>query len=280
MTTSAVSIGGLSLIGDSLLGGRWRVQSVDGWYSRAIGRNRVPRAQSDGDWPSTGVTNALTMTVKGSARFGSAADAKTASRALLALQGSASVPMVVTDALGTMQRMVEVDAVSTPPVRDRLVDWTVVVTAVDPLLYGLETFSQTTLEGSVGDGWQWPVDWPVDWGVPEGTTPGSVSVANAGTAAYWPRLRIDGPVTNPVVQVVETGAWVKYAGVVASGQWLNVLAGDRRVLLNGQVSRRALVSSSGDWLRVPVGGGSVSWTADDADPAAVLSVWGYEGAWW
>jgi hypothetical protein len=106
-----------------------------------------------------------------------------------------------------------------------------------------------------------------------------VSLENAGTASYHPRLRIDGMVANPVVQMVETGAWVRFYGTVAAGQWLDFDLGRRRVLLNGQVSQRNRVTFGGDWLAVPVGGGTVSWTADSYDSSHELSVWGYEGAW-
>jgi len=79
--------------------------------------------------------------------------------------------------------------------------------------------------------------------------------------------------------MVETGAWVRYGGPVLTGQYLDFDMANRRVLLQGKVSVRPQVSSSGDWLAVPVGGGSVAWTDDGGDPAALLSVWGNEGAW-
>lgn len=123
------------------------------------------------------------------------------------------------------------------------------------------------------------LQYPLDYGVPAGQTPGSISVGNTGTATYWPRLRIDGPVTNPVVTCNETGDQIRYTGSVLAGQWLDVDTTNRRVLLNGQVSVRRNVTSSGNWLAVPQGGASISWAADTVDPAAQLSVWSYEGAW-
>ena len=121
--------------------------------------------------------------------------------------------------------------------------------------------------------------WPRDWGVPPGTTPGAITLPNAGKAAYWPRLRITGPVPNPVVSMVETGDWIRYNDTLEAGQWLDIDCGNRRVLLNGQVSVRQRVTSGGRWLAVPEGGGSITWTADAANPEASLSVWGYESAW-
>ena len=44
------------------------------------------------------------------------------------------------------------------------------------------------------------------------------------------------------------------------------------------VNVRQKVTYTGNWLAVPVGGGSLTYSADDADPAAVLSVWSNEGA--
>jgi hypothetical protein len=112
-------------------------------------------------------------------------------------------------------------------------------------------------------------------------TPGSVSVPNAGTAAYWPTARIDGPVINPRVTLNETGDWVRVARSVAAGQWLEVDFANRRVLLNGipTLSMASVTTFSGRWLAVPVGGGSISWAADSADPAALLTINGFEGAY-
>jgi hypothetical protein len=158
--------------------------------------------------------------------------------------------------------------------------WQLVVNLPDPLLYGPETFASTTLAGSAGGtGLTYPLAYPLDYGVPPGVTPGAITLSNAGTAAYWPRLRIDGPVPNPSVSMVETGDTLRYNGTLAAGQWLDIDTANRRVLLNGQVSVRHLVSVTGRWLGVPIGGGSLTWTADAADPRATLSAWGFEGAW-
>lgn len=158
-------------------------------------------------------------------------------------------------------------------------EFSITLTAPDPLKYGAESFASTDLSGQVGTGRQYPLAYPLDYGVPQGQTSGAISVRNVGTAPYWPRLRIDGPVTNPVVTCNETGDWIRYEGSLLSGQWLDIDLGDRRVLLNGQVSVRQNVTSSGGWLFVPPSGASISWAADTADPAALLSVWSYEGAW-
>jgi hypothetical protein len=67
--------------------------------------------------------------------------------------------------------------------------------------------------------------------------------------------------------------------MVAAGTWLDIDLRNRSVLLNGRITVRPRVTSYGDWLSVPTGGGSITWVADDADPDASLSVWSFEGAW-
>ena len=280
MSTTEVSLSGFPLISASSLGGRWRVLSMDGWYSRAYRRNRQVKAQQPGAWPSTGNASDVPITVRGQAVFSDPVAAKSAARQFVAVAGQGSMDLFVQDSLGGLTRVVECDSATASPINELMFEWSLVLDATDPLAYGSPTFAQTTLASTAaGTGLVYPLAYPLDYGVPAGVTPGAVSLANAGTASYWPRLRIDGPVPNPTVTLVETGDWVHFEGTVTAGQWLDFDLANRRVLLNGQVSVRTAVSSSGAWLAVPPGGGSISWTADAADPAASLSVWGYEGAW-
>jgi hypothetical protein len=106
-----------------------------------------------------------------------------------------------------------------------------------------------------------------------------VSLRNDGTATYWPALRIDGPVTNPVVTVNETGDWVRIGRDITSGQWLDIDCAERSVLLNGQLSLAADVTFSGHWLGIPKGGASMTFNADSADSSALLGIYGTEGAY-
>lgn len=280
MTTTDVALDGFPLISTDHLGGRWRVLSLEGWYSLSYRRNRQAKAQQDGSWASSGNVSDAPITVRGQAVFTDAASAKSAARQFTANVGRGTVPFFVQDALGGLTRFVECDSASADPVNERMLSWSLVLDATDPLAYGQRTFGQTTLAATGGGtGLVYPLAYPLDYGIPPGVTPGAVSLANDGTAAYWPTLRIDGPVPNPTITLIETGDWVHLERSIDAGQWVDFDLANRRVLLNGQVSVRPQVSSSGSWLAVPAGGGSISWTADAADPAALLSVWGYQGAW-
>jgi len=275
-----VTVDGFQLVGTDAAGGVWKVTGLTGWYDGAQDRHdRLSKAQQAGSWPSTGHSDDIPISISGTARYADPVAAKLAARQFRTVGGHGTTEMLVEDAAGALTAGVERDGKSVDWVNHFMFTWSLLLTATDPLFYGPPTYASANLSTATpGAGKVYPVAYPLDYGIAPGVTPGAVAVANAGTAAYWPRLRVDGPVTNPVVTLVESGAWVRYAGSLLAGQWLDLDMAGRKVLLQGQVSQRVKVSSAGDWLSIPPGGGSVTWSADTADPAALLSVWGYEMA--
>jgi len=258
------------------------VSSAVGWDDGTEVRAGLQdRVQQSGSWDATGFSSSRKVALEGFVQERTGAAASALKDDLTALDPRLLYPLQVIDVDGvsraSMARVTGAAVVEwVNPLSFR---YTIEVTAPDPLKYGSPQFGATYLSGAAGTGLVYPRAYPLSYGVAAGVTPGSITAPNAGTAPYWPGLRIDGPVPNPVVTLAETGDWVKFNGTVLAGQWLDFDLASRRVLLNGQVSVRQFVSSSGSWLAVPPGGGSVSWAADAADPAAKLSVWSYEGAW-
>lgn len=282
MSTTLASFDGWPLIGATPAGGKSRLLTVDGWLAKAMRRDREAKAGQDGDWTNQGLIDGRPVTLTGTIEYGlDAASAALERRQIQALGGKGLAELAIQDALGALSAMVEVDGLrAVPSPRDTLTAWALVLHAPDPVLYGPSMYATTILEAvAAGTGRVWPRVWPRDWGTPAGVTPGAVTLPNGGTATYWPRLRIDGPVINPVVTLAETGAWVRIGRTIESGQWVDLDLGLRRVLLNGQVSIRSQVTFSGNWLGVPPGGASMSWAADTADPAALLHCWSHESAW-
>ena len=279
MSPNVVSVGGILLDVDS--GGSFRsVTDLAGWDDApGVRSGLLPKAQQDGDWDATGFSDGRVVTITGTVVEASTQDAYVVAQQLAALRPQQVVEVVVVNAsIGTLSAMARVTTGVKPSwIGTTAFEYTMTVSAPDSLKYGPPTYATATLSTATpGAGKVYPIAYPLDYGIAPGVTPGAVLVANAGTAAYWPRLRILGPVTNPVVTLVESGAWVRYTGSLLAGQWLDLDMANRRVLLQGQVSVRQSVSSAGDWLSVPPGGGSVTWSADTADPAALLSVWAYE----
>jgi hypothetical protein len=259
------------------------VTAMTGWKDAPdVHPGLTPKAQQDGAWDGTGFDGPRTVNLAGYVQEATPQAAHQVQQQLAALRPQSTQEFVVVHtAIGSLSAITRVTTgVKTVWIGGNAFEYTLSITAPDPLKYGPPTFATATLSTSTpGAGRIWPRAWPTDWGIPAGVTPGAVAVANAGTAPYWLRLRVDGPSPNPTVSMVETGAWVRYGGVLLAGQYLDFDMANRRVLLQGQVSVRPQVSSSGDWLAVPVGGGSVAWTDDGGDPAARLSVWGFGGAW-
>jgi len=281
MSPNVVSVGGILLDVDS--GESFRsVTDLAGWDDTPGVRSAIlVKAQQDGGWDAAGFTDARVVTITGAVAEASAQAAYTIAHQLAALRPQQVVEVVVVNAaIGTLSALARITVGVKPSwIGTTAFEYTLTVTAPDPLKYGPPTFATATLSTATpGAGKVYPLAYPVDYGIAPGVTPGAVSVANDGTAPYWPRLRILGPVTNPVVTLVESGAWVRYNGALLAGQWLDLDMVNRRVLLQGQVSVRQSVSSAGDWLCVPPGGGSVTWGADGSGPAALLSVWAYEMA--
>lgn len=272
---------GMPLTGWDENGVWWSVNVADGWHAAAPVRTQhESKSGQDGSWRSTPLRGSRIVRLQGKMREApSLAALEESIRTLTGVPLSGEV--FGESSWGLLSGFAQIeDAPSVEILSPSVAVWQFTVALDDPLLYGAPVIVSTGLSGVAGTGRVWPRVWPRDWGVPAGQTPGAVTVPNDGRAAYWPLLRVDGPVPNPVITLNETGDWIRYNGTLTAGQWLDIDCGARRVLLNGQVPQSARMSYSGRWLAIPPrGGGSISWNADAADPAATLTVIAREGAW-
>ena len=152
--------------------------------------------------------------------------------------------------------------------------WSLQLTAPDPRKYGPALEQSTTMAASSG-GLAFPLSFPLAFGTATG---GSVAIGNDGTIKSWPVVRITGPVVNPRILNPTTGDEVRIALTLAAGEYLDIDTAARTVLLQGTASRRALVSTVGEWLPVPPGGASFTCSADTYDATALFTFAG-RGAW-
>ena len=257
------------------------VTKLTGWDAPPIRLSITDRAQQDGGYDAVGLYGPRVITLEGYVKRLDHATAKAVADALCAISPRSLQQFTVSEE-GVAPRSAQVRLmVGAEPTwrRPDAFHYTLQVKAPDPLKYGAAWSGSAPLVGVTGTGRVWPRAWPTGWGVPVGVTPGSVQVPNSGTVTYWPKLRIDGPVPNPTVTCNQTGDFVRVRRSVLAGQWLDIDLGARRVLLNGQISLRHVTTFGGNWLAVPAGGASFSWSADGADVNARLTVNGYQGAW-
>ncbi|WP_157253221.1 phage distal tail protein [Nonomuraea typhae] len=96
----------------------------------------------------------------------------------------------------------------------------VVIACGDPRLYGLEPHGVTVAV----------------------STP--TAIANAGNAATHPIIRLEGPVTNPVLVNSTLGRTLQFSIVVPEGEILEIVTGDGTVTMDGDNQMSTLAGSS------------------------------------
>ncbi|MET7524715.1 hypothetical protein [Streptomyces sp900116325] len=116
------------------------------------------------------------------------------------------------------------------------------------------------------DGFTAPMVAPITTGVSNpDERPGWVR--NNGDKAAWPTVRIDGPVTNPKVWVVETGRYLQLQITLAAGEWIDIETrpGTRWVLRNGTGNAAPALTAGSrmDLFQIPPGKSEIRWTATD-----------------
>lgn len=264
--------------------GDFRVSAkITGWDDAPQIRAGVEdRSQQDGGWDGSGFYSPRVITIEGVVVQQSHADAKAVADQLMALSPRQSHLLKVdNDAIGLRTATVRVTVGAVLEwIGGEAFTYTLQLTAPDPLKYGHDITNSTTLTTTGGGtGLTYPLAYPRDYGATGGITPGMLFATNDGTADYWPRIKITGPVTNPVLTVNETGDSFRFNGTVEDGQTLDVLCADRRVVLNGYASRRFLAEVSGSWLSIPPGGATLSVAADSTGTGAKFEIFYFEGAW-
>lgn len=122
--------------------------------------------------------------------------------------------------------------------------WSVSLTALDPRRFGPELTVAMGLPSTVG-GLRFPVRFPLRF--PAATVTGQGSLTNPGAVAGPVRLRIDGPVSGPIVTHVSTGARLVFATsvVLGAGEFLTVDMETQQVLAQGESSRAGWVTEPG-----------------------------------
>lgn len=144
--------------------------------------------------------------------------------------------------------------------------------ADDPRIRSGNTKRFTTGAPASAGGLKWPATWPATWGAR--VTSGQLSLTNEGNAPADILWRIDGPISEPYLIDVETGATLRTSLVLGSGDWLIIDTATHRVLANGDenASRRDRVY--GDWFKADPGTTLVQFGGSNPGPgASVTAEW-------
>lgn len=99
---------------------------------------------------------------------------------------------------------------------------------------------------------------------------GTTTVTVDSIDRVYPVWEITGPITNPSIEVLETGTLLEYTGAVTSSQTLVIDTFNKTAKLNGT---SVIGNVSGDWFYLTSGDNRVSFIADSADIETSTLYW-------
>lgn len=149
-----------------------------------------------------------------------------------------------------------------------VIDARCVFVATDPVRYGPEQSVSIAL--AVGGGSMLPFVLPVVLGA--GGSSGVELAANAGSTAVDWTATLTGPLTNPRLEHVEAGRFVRVAATLAAGETLVLDSSSGGLLLGGTTPRPTWFGSGSRWFQLQPGANSLRLTAD-AGSGSVNVVW-------
>lgn len=152
---------------------------------------------------------------------------------------------------------------------------TIELVATDPVLHATAESSGTTTLPTTSGGHSWPNSWPWTWGAV--SAGGSILAVNEGSFDAEVTFRIDGPVTNPRIEHVVSGATIAWNGTLAVGDYLVIDTRSRTVLLDGTASRYAELDPSTRWFALQPGTNEIAFRAITPTAATLSAVW--RSAW-
>ncbi|RSM63678.1 phage tail protein [Amycolatopsis sp. WAC 01376] len=254
-------------------GVEWWVTKEEGWASSpAVRLTMTDRPERDGAFDAPSYRSPRVITLEGTAIAPDRISKERAKDGLAAVlnDGSRLFPLVVTEPHAVRRAMVRLSGES--KIMDKKAgafEFSVQVTAPDPLRYSAELRVATCPLPSSAGGLSFPLAFPLDFGT--GATGGRLSLENNGTVAAWPTWKISGPCADPVLINTQTGEELAFQIQLAAGEVLVVDTDARTVLLQGLASRRSVMLPHSRWFPLVRGGIDVAFRAGAYNPAARLT---------
>ena len=246
MADPRATIGDLDLFGTDVDGVRWFLEpnGLD-WGAAASTAQVTQRALADGGWVGKAFRKPKSRTVSGSIIAPNRGLAEQAfDRLVTALSIDPTVLTVAEDSITRYARVQRIDEVLPTWINDHALGWTTGLLSPDPRKFAADLTASTALPSTTG-GVTFPLTFPLTFTAV--TVTGQVSLTNPGNAAGPVRLRIDGPVTAPVVTHVTSGKALVFAAslTLGVGEFVTVDMESHQVLAQGQASRARWVTQRG-----------------------------------
>lgn len=286
------------------LGTIWTISDIDGWWS--VPQAEIPKSErsrdEDGSYDDNGRYLAREFTLSG-VFLPRSPDLLEQSRARLvreldAVRRTVSLRVDETPARRMNVRLAGRTSINTIR-QSGLTEFVVELRAADPVKYSLEPMRSPGEDDdpvAVGAGttsgpraypraYDTATDNLREYGV-QGS-PNFISIVNEGNYSSPPIITINGPVTNPRIEVVdwegkdpdEPVEEMSFLIALQQSEYLEINVKEKTVLLNGAVSRRGTMTFPSDWFSLRPGTSTLRYTALSAPGNATsLAVEAYS-AW-
>lgn len=271
LAPSYAMIGAINLTSREDSGVEWIMQDLKGWGTSAGTLAPAQKTRQAGAWGGLSYAKARSIVATGACVAPTAAMASDALDRLIAECSLDDSTLTVTESGRSRWATVRRDGDVLPVwLGATAFTYSVQLVAVDPRKFGATLTASTSLPSPSGG---LTIPYTIPYSINTTQVTGQVSLTNPGNTAGPVRLRIDGPVTGPVVTHVGTGLRLVFATslVLGVGEFLTVDMEARSVLAQGQVSRSNWVTQRG-WSSLEPGPNTWSFTSATYDPAARLTV--------
>lgn len=265
------TLGTLTLDGVEESGVEWRCRPVQGWAGAPVVSSTGKKPREHGVWAGVSYLDARHPVLSGSVWAPSEVLLDDAIDRLNAAASLSDTTLTLHTASGDRWAIVRREGeVLAPSITPQYAEWSILLLATDPRRFAADLTASTLLPSSTG-GLVIPFTIPLM--ISATTITGQVSLTNPGNIAGPVHLRIDGPVTGPIVTHVSSGRSLVFSSsvVLGAGEWIDVDMERREVLANGTASRNGWVTGRG-WSAFDPALNTWAFTAAVADPASLLTV--------
>lgn len=267
------TLGTMSLHGTDAFGVRWVVSrdQFSGWDGAASTVSVQQKPRSDGGWGGVATRQPKHPTLGGVVYAPNEAalwDARDRLNEACSLYPTTLT--IVEPARSRFMYVQREDEVSFSNLSPTAAAWSIQLLALDPRKFGTALTGSTGLPSSSGG---LTVPFTVPFTIASTVVSGQVSLTNPGNTNGPVSLRIDGPVTGPIVTHVGSGRSLVFSSslVLGAGEFITVDMERHEVLAQGQSSRNGWVTGRG-WSQFEPGSNTWSFSALAASPTASLTV--------
>lgn len=276
MAEPIATLNGLTLAGtEATTGVQWAVprDGITGWWSSPAPRlSSSARARAHGSWVGDSFLSPRSIAITGWMFAPSNEAGEDAMNRLAAACSLAAGTLEVQSDAGTTHAAVlrSDDVAVSWQSGLRTAKWSVQMLAADPRRLGSALTATTGLPSTTG-GLTIPFTLPAT--ISAAVVSGQASLTNPGNMAGPVTLRIDGPITGPIVTHVNSGRQLIFATslVLGVGEFVTVDMDRREVLAQGQSSRNGWITSRG-WSSFEPGDNTWAFTSTGVATGGMLTV--------